>query len=203
MPVVNSCCFKCSNRTGSVVIGALLFVFCLAFLGVCIGLVAGWDDFDTDFLDNTLSRYNSTAADKLRNELNELKKTFQDDIRPVWKKEFISLYCFLPWYALVNILLIIGAKKDIKILVVLWLLFTLGFLIWSFVLVSIMLTYDTSPGFVAFIALAQLLNFAVLGSFVIVVFSFYQELRGDVVKEVLINSSREEEYVQEEEDADA
>ena len=35
----------------------------------------------------------------------------------------------------------------------------------------------------------------------IVVFSFYQELRGDVVKEVLINSSREEEYVQEE-DAD-
>lgn len=154
---------------------------------------------------------------------------------------------------MVNILLIIGAKKDIKILVVLWLLesihicyeprtsrritriaciscqplqFTLGFLIWSFVLVSIMLTYDTSPGFVAFIALAQLLNFAILGryqrnevfmsvkkkclfftqcsSFVIVVFSFYQELRGDVVKEVLINSSREEEYVQEEEeDAEA
>ena len=56
MPVVNSCCFKCSNRTGSIVIGALLFVFCLAFLGVCIGLVAGWDDFDTDFLDNTLSK---------------------------------------------------------------------------------------------------------------------------------------------------
>ena len=56
MPVVNSCCFKCSNRTGSVIIGALLFVFCLAFLGVCIGLVAGWDDFDTDFLDNTLSK---------------------------------------------------------------------------------------------------------------------------------------------------
>ena len=42
-------------------------------------------------------RYNSTAADKLREELNELKKTFQNDIRPVWKKEFISLYCFLPW----------------------------------------------------------------------------------------------------------
>ena len=40
-------------------------------------------------------------------------------------------------------------------------------------------------------------------SFVVVVFSFYQELRGDVVKEVLINSSREEEYVQEEEDAEA
>ena len=43
--------------------------------------------------------------------------------------------------------------------------FTLGFLIWSFVLVSIMLTYDTSPGFVAFIALTQLLNFAVLGRY--------------------------------------
>ena len=25
-------------------------------------------------------------------------KTFQEDIRPVWKNEFISLYCFLPWY---------------------------------------------------------------------------------------------------------
>ena len=35
-------------------------------------------------------------------------------------------------------------------------------------------------------------------SFVIVVFSFYQELRGDAVKELIINS-REEEYVQEEE----
>ena len=41
--------------------------------------------------------------------------------------------------------------------------FTLGFLVWSFVLVSIMLTYDTSAGFVAFIALAQLLNFVTLG----------------------------------------
>ena len=55
--------------------------------------------------------------------------------------------------------------------------FTLGFLIWSFVLVSIMLTYDTSPGFVAFIALAQLLNFAILGRYhfkMNMVLSFYQ-----------------------------
>jgi hypothetical protein len=55
MPIVNSCCFKGSTRTGSMVIGVLLLIFCIAFLGVTIGLVAGWDDFDTEFLDNTLS----------------------------------------------------------------------------------------------------------------------------------------------------
>ena len=33
-------------------------------------------------------------------------------------------------YALANLLLIIGAKKEIKLLVLLWIVFTVGFLIW-------------------------------------------------------------------------
>ena len=144
MPIVNSCCFKFSNKAGSIVIGALLFVFTVAFLAVTIGLVAGWEDFDTDFLDDRINRLNSTTGEKIRQEYEELKAAFQKDIRPVWKKEFISLYCFLPWYALVNILLIIGAKKGIKVLVILWILFTLGFLVWSFVLISIMFVHFIS-----------------------------------------------------------
>ena len=42
-------------------------------------------------------RYNTTAAEKLRETLSKLEKKFQEEIRPVWKKSFISLYCFLPW----------------------------------------------------------------------------------------------------------
>ena len=34
---------------------------------------------------------------KLREKLESLREAFQKEIRPVWKKEFISLYCFLPW----------------------------------------------------------------------------------------------------------
>ena len=58
-----------------------------------------------------------------------------------------------------NVLLIIGARKEIKFLLLLWILFTVGFLIWSFVLISIMFAYDTTPGFVAGLAVAQLVNF--------------------------------------------
>jgi hypothetical protein len=59
----------------------------------------------------------------------------------------------------------IGAKKSMRPLLLLWLLFTLGFLIWSFVLVSVMFAYNTSPGFVAFVALSQLLNFCILARY--------------------------------------
>ena len=65
-------------------------------------------------------------------------------------------------YALVNLLLVIGAKKEIKILVLVWIAFTIGFLIWSFVLVSIMFGYDTTPGFVAGVGIAQLFNFIIM-----------------------------------------
>ena len=57
MAVVDSCCFKCSTKTGSVIIGALLLIFCVGFLIVTIGLVAAWEDFDTQFLDDRLSRF--------------------------------------------------------------------------------------------------------------------------------------------------
>ena len=107
-------------------------------------------------------RSNSTIAQELREKLETLKDIFQEEIRPVWKKEFISLFCFLPWYALVNLLLVIAARKEIKILVLLWIAFTVGFLIWSFVLVSIMFGYDTTPGFVAGVGIAQLFNFIIM-----------------------------------------
>ena len=68
-------------------------------------------------------------------------------------------------YALANILLIIGARKEIKLLLLVWMLFSVGFLIWSFVLVSIMFTYDTTPGFVIGLAVAQLANFAIMARY--------------------------------------
>ena len=46
----------------------------------------------------SLIRSNSTLAKELRATLDKLRQTFQENVRPVWKKEFISLYCFLPWY---------------------------------------------------------------------------------------------------------
>lgn len=197
MAVIDSCCFKCSTKTGTIIIGALLLIFSVIFLLVTIGLVAGWEDFDTGFLDDRLSRYNTTTAEKIREKLEKLRQTFQEEIRPVWKKEFISLYCFLPWYALINVLLIIGAKKEIKLLILLWILFTVGFLIWSFVLVSIMFSYDTTAGFVSGIAVAQLFNFAICTSFILVVFSFYQDLVAKTIKEVIVGRGGEE-YVQQE-----
>ena len=112
----------------------------------------------------------------MREKLETLKDIFQEEIRPVWKKEFISLYCFLPWYALVNLLLVIAARKEIKILVLLWIAFTVGFLIWSFVLVSIMFGYDTTPGFVAGVGIAQLFNF-------IIMIGYEKKLRNGTVTE--------------------
>jgi hypothetical protein len=56
MAVFDSCCYKWSTKTGSIVIGTLLLVFSVCFLIVTIGLVAAWEDFDTQFLDDRLSR---------------------------------------------------------------------------------------------------------------------------------------------------
>ena len=42
-------------------------------------------------------RLNTTMSESVRDELKEAMEIFQEDIRPVWKKEFVSLYCFLPW----------------------------------------------------------------------------------------------------------
>jgi len=193
MAVLHSCCFKFSLKTGTMIIGALLFSFSIIFLLVTIGLVAGWEDFDTSFLDDRiLNQSNSSIAQELREKLETLKDIFQEEIRPVWKKEFISLYCFLPWYALVNLLLVIAARKEIKILLLLWIAFTVGFLIWSFVLVSIMFGYNTTAGFVAGVGIAQLFNFIIMIGFVLVVFSFYQEMVAQTIKEVIVGR---EEYM--------
>ena len=88
-------------------------------------------------------------------------------------------------YAFVNLLLVLGAIKEIKLLVIVWIFSTLGFLIWSFALVSIMFAYDTTPGFVAGVAIAQLFNFTICIGFILVVFSFYQELVAKTIKEVV------------------
>ena len=42
-------------------------------------------------------RLNTTMSESVRDELKQAMEIFQEDIRPVWKKEFVSLYCFLPW----------------------------------------------------------------------------------------------------------
>lgn len=57
MAIFDSCCYKWSTKTGSIVIGSLLLVFSVCFLIVTIGLVAAWEDFDTQFLDDRLSRF--------------------------------------------------------------------------------------------------------------------------------------------------
>ena len=59
-------------------------------------------------------------------------------------------------------MLVIAARKEIKILLLLWIAFTVGFLIWSFVLVSIMFGYNTTAGFVAGVGIAQLFNFIIM-----------------------------------------
>lgn len=137
-------------------------------------------------------------------------------------------------------MLVIAARKEIKILLLLWIAFTVGFLIWSFVLVSIMFGYNTTAGFVAGVGIAQLFNFIIMigyekntkrflsfqknnqpsqkigflkkvpisvltfsssanvnynlvfNSFVLVVFSFYQEMVAQTIKEVIVGR---EEYM--------
>ena len=71
-------------------------------------------------------------------------------------------------YSLINLCLIIGSLKEIRSLLLLWIAFTVGFLIWTFVLVAIMFTYDTTPNFVGGVAIAQLSNFAICGWLVII-----------------------------------
>jgi len=196
MAVVNSCCFKCGLKAGSIIIGVIMLMFSLIFLFTTIGIVADWQTFDTEFLDHRLARYNSTTSESLREELKRLMKKFQEDIRPVWKNEFISLYCFLPWYALVNVCLILGAAKEIRSLLILWIAFTLGFLLWTFALVSVMFAYDTTPNFVGGVAVAQLSNFAVCACFILVVFSLYQEIKQKRIKVVDGGAGRGETYLE-------
>ena len=92
----------------------------------------------------------------------------------MWKNEFISLFCFMPWYALINLLLIIGAVKEIRGLLLVWLVATVIALVWEFVLLSILFSFDTTVGFVLTLSVLHLFNFVLLSYFILVVFSYYQ-----------------------------
>jgi len=203
MPALDSCC-GISNKTGTITIGTLLLLSTIILLGVCIGFVAGWEDFDTSFLVDASNKIRSSCngttfasttncttrgwvagkVDNLQSKLNNISDTLRK-IGPVWKNEFISLFAFLPWYGFANVLLILGAVKEIRILLVLWTLTTIVALIWGFVLLSILFSYDTTVGFVVGMAVMQILGFSVMCFFMVIVFSFYQELTAQTIKEII------------------
>ena len=100
--------------------------------------------------------------DNLQAKLNNISDTLRD-IGPVWKNQFISLFAFLPWsdlsrdilptklqccprYGFANVLLILGAVREIRLMLVVWMLATLTTLVWEFVLLSILFSYDTTVG---------------------------------------------------------
>merc|ERR1711953_1169696 len=134
-----------------------------------------------------------SQVDSLHERLSNVSTVLQD-IGPVWKNGFISLYNFLPWYALANVLLIVGGIKEIRGLLLIWMVATVITLIWEFTLLSILFSYDTTFGFVLTFAILQLANFGVNGYFILVVFSFYQELNAQRIKDIIIGSA--EEYIQ-------
>ena len=91
-----------------------------------------------------------------------------------------------------NVFLILGSVKEIRFALLIWILATIVTLIWEFVLLSILFSYDTTVGksilsetfelksyetiteFVLILAILHLLNFILLSYFIIVVFSYYQ-----------------------------
>jgi len=192
-----------SNRSGTIAIGGFLLVFTIILLGVSVGFIAGWEDFDTSFLVDASNKLRSQCeqedyvgnctnrewvaakVDNLQVKLNNISETLQE-IGPVWKKQFISLFAFLPWYGLANVILIIGAVKEIRILLIIWGVATLAALVWEFVLLSILFTYDTTVGFVLTLAILQLVGFSVFSYFILIVFSFYQEMTAQTIKKMLM-----------------
>merc|ERR1711997_225260 len=209
MPALDSCC-GVSNKTGTIAIGTFLLCFSIVFLGVSIGFIAGWEEFDTSFLvdaSNKLkescqdpdypSQTNCTKrlwvageVDNLQAKLNNISNTLRD-IGPVWKNQFISLFAFLPWYGFANVLLILGAVREIRLMLVVWMLATLTALVWEFVLLSILFSYDTTVGFVVGLAVMQLIGFSVFCFFLIIVFSFYQELTAQTIKDIITGKNLE------------
>eukprot|EP00090_Calanus_glacialis_P019287 TRINITY_DN29659_c0_g1_i1.p1 TRINITY_DN29659_c0_g1~~TRINITY_DN29659_c0_g1_i1.p1 ORF type:complete len:209 (-),score=46.39 TRINITY_DN29659_c0_g1_i1:191-817(-) len=202
MPALESCCFLVSNRSGTIAIGTFLLFFTVSLLGVSVGFIAGWEHFDTSFLVDASNKLRSqcqeedyvgnctnrewvaTKVDNLQGKLNNISEILRE-IGPVWKNEFISLFAFLPWYSFANVLLIMGAVKEIRILLVIWVVSTLVALVWEFVLLSILFSYDTTVGFVLTLAILQLVGFSVFSYFILIVFSFYQEMSSYTVKQML------------------
>eukprot|EP00088_Acartia_fossae_P066874 TRINITY_DN8310_c0_g1_i1.p1 TRINITY_DN8310_c0_g1~~TRINITY_DN8310_c0_g1_i1.p1 ORF type:complete len:216 (+),score=48.68 TRINITY_DN8310_c0_g1_i1:62-709(+) len=209
MPVLDACCFKGSNKTGSIAIGVILLVCSIIFLGVVIGFVAGWEKVDSNFLLKVSDRIrdpcrepdykgNCTNREWWAERVDSLQikwDKLNEDVKTIWKNEFISLYCLIPWYCLANILLIIGAYKEIKILLLVWIAASLITLIWLFVLLAIIFSYTSTIEFVLTLALLQILCFFVLAYFMVVVFSFYQELVAKTLRSLVLLGSSGEEYI--------
>ena len=122
---------------------------------------------EEDYVGNCTNReWVATKVDNLQVKLSNISETLKE-IGPVWKKEFISLFAFLPWsdlsksenlfftnfflrYGFANVLLIIGAVKEIRVLLIIWVVATLAVLVWEFVLLSILFSYDTTVGRIKF-----------------------------------------------------
>jgi len=216
MPAVDTCCCLATPKQGSIAIGVLLLTFSIVLTGVSVGFISGWEHFDTSFLVDTSNRIRSQCleedyvgnctkrewvankVDNLQEKLNNISNTLKE-IGPVWKNEFISLFNFLPWYGLVNVFLLLGSVKEIRFALIIWIIFTIITLIWEFVLLSILFSYDTTIGFVLTLAMLHLLNFCLLSYFIIVVFSYYQELTVRRVKHLV--NGRAGEYRQNVEEA--
>ena len=49
-------------------------------------------------------------------------------------------------YGFANVLLILGAVKEIRLMLVVWMVATLATLVWEFVLLSVLFSYDTTIG---------------------------------------------------------
>ena len=70
---------------------------CQTYVGNCTN--REWAATKVDSLHERLAGYSASLA----------------SLEPVWKKQFISLFAFLPWYGLADVLLILGAVKEIKV----------------------------------------------------------------------------------------
>ena len=69
--------------------------------------------------------------------------------RNIHKPASWLLYCvpnYKSRYGFANVLLILGAVREIRLMLVVWIVATLAALIWEFVLLSILFSYDTTIG---------------------------------------------------------
>lgn len=215
MPVFPYCCCKVSNKTGSLAIGVILLTLTVAHIGMTIGFMSGWEHFDISFLVDASNKLRNSCEESKMNmnytgnctkrewairqvdNLHERLGTLSEELKemgPVWKNELISLWAFLPWYAFACVLLILGALREIKLLLIIWMLATLVWLIWGFVLHAILFSFDTTIAFVLVLSMLYVMEFAVMCYFILIVFSFYQELTAKTIKELIIG--RAEDYME-------
>ena len=78
---------------------------------------------------------------------------------------------------------IIGSYHKVRILLMGWIIFTVVYLIWTQVLVSIMATKEVTADFLCGITIAQLANFTICSYFLGIVVTFYFEMKKVIVIE--------------------